>query len=187
MTPLKRRFGCRMYSIPLVLLFHTMVRTTSRWSIRLTTRARAGIRRRPACGPRPEHPPAAERRLLLPVAAEEPRHRPLAVEQRRGAHAPRHGAPRRFTRVAIRRARTEPTTRLTGGRRATILQPTVALLEADSLGRRPAAAQAAQVAAVALEAVAVQVVAAARAVVAAQLHLLQDRSRSDPTKTSRSA
>src|SRR5947207_3000828 len=104
-----------MYSIPLVLLFHTTVRTTSRWLIRLTTQALAGIRRLAACGPRPEHPPAAVAVAVAVAVAR--RLRPAAVVHQRVAPAQPHGAPLRFTRVAIRRAKTEPTTRPIGGRR----------------------------------------------------------------------
>src|ERR1700742_2724784 len=113
-----------MYSIPLVLLFHTTVRTTSRWLIRLTTQAQAGIRRLPACGPRPEHPPAAARRLLRLAAGEPRRLLQAAVAQQRVEHARLHGAPLRFIRVVTRRAKTEPTTRPIGGRRVMIPHPT---------------------------------------------------------------
>src|SRR3569832_2235576 len=114
-----------MYSIPLVLLFHTTAATTLRWSIRLTTQAPAGIPRLPACGPRLEPPPAVAPLLPRPAAEEARRLLQAAVVQQRVAHARQHGALLRFTRVAIRRAKTEPTTRLIGGRRVTPPLPTV--------------------------------------------------------------
>src|SRR3954467_10443517 len=76
----RRQHGRRMYSIPLVLLFHTTARTTWRWSTRLTTQVLAGIRQSPACGLRPELPPAVALRHLRPAAvAVEPRHLQPAV------------------------------------------------------------------------------------------------------------
>jgi len=189
----RRRHGRRMYSIPLVLLFHTTVRTTWRWSTRLTTQVLVGIRQLPACGPRPERPPAAVvPAAAVPPAEEAPQEAARGVDLVEQLEAPArlHGAPRRFTRVVTRRAKTEPTTRRTGGRRVMIPHPTAAPPEAASPGLRAAAARAAAVVALAaaraVEPVAARVVALAE-VAAARRHRPRDRLLSVPTRTSRSA
>jgi len=187
LVPPKRQFprGCRTYSTPLVLLFRTTGRITPPWSIRLTTAAPVGIRRRPVCGQPLELLPAAVLRLHQPVEVvqrlrlrveEGPRRRRPAVI----ARLP--GALHRSTLAATPRARTAPTTQRTGGRRVMILQPTVGLSEADSLGPRPAAARA-----VVLQLL--QAVAAPPRLQAAaeRAHLRRDRSCSVRTRTSRSA
>ena len=88
-------------------------------------------------------PPAEE----APRAAAARAGSTVVVQQE--ARARQHGAPRRFTRVVTRRAKTEPTTRPIGGRRVMIPHPTAALPEAASPGHRAAAARAAAVVALA--------------------------------------